>query len=1221
MSETILSQFWQLVGWVFALNADAFRVVNTLPQGLTIALLIVLLAGLSQEIAQSIILFTNKVKPIRFVFSLLINAILFVCGFLFLVVSTWAITLLPGSAPVSLTTLIIVLGISYAPLIFSLLGGLPYLGVPLLSLLSVWHLLAMVVGFDAVADIGLNKSFGYVVLGWIFLQILQQTVGRPIANFSRWLTHTVAGVDLSTNPQKTIDLVQTPVQESSLIWQDQLRERITEIRQITLSSINPQSTSSETHSQPTARKGSVEIRINKTLQTILGLFGIAIVTYIIIIFLRPVRDWWFGWYSSLPNLLRFIFNLFWIAVVALVVAGLLAPLETLGWWAGWYDDEVDTTTNVGELAEPVADPENISRYIVYLDGIGKSSLEYLPDIEEFLETLTPALPKDVALIKGIMPYSVMNRPLNEDRPLAFLWQLAEKARLGNSASILGLLINLRNVLIVGVSADQRYGPLYNQGIAQVVYNGLIKNGYPLNSNIPVTLIGYSGGAQMSCACATFLKRALSAPINVISLGGVISGNCNILKLEHLYHLVGEKDEVEQIGPIMFPGRWKLFPLSYWNRAKRRGKISILSMGPVAHQVPGGLLDPDLTLADGRSALQQTIDYIAKIVKGDLLPEIDWSEVQPSNYELYRQADFNRPDYYPLDQTVDSNLYKPIGTWMGRLILPKLEERSQIRGVLFEIHHADIDHQHLVGQVVKLRWANHPEVRKLVKAVTQDVHFSADAEYTNKYDGLVHPLRLNYWQQVDPLESLAGSHPVDDVIVMLDGTITVEEDPTNSHYPITLRSLYTPIQITGRYFGLIQFIEPVDGTDQFRVLHFNPVSHQFDGPEERVRLPKVVESREGYFPSTTNGLERSPLNETGWYIYGAKDSQGQFVVQSLAPRSLLRLQPDQVLFSYRYRYIRKQTWANIREQKGHISSVLCSNQKDDSSSEIQNAINTWKEGDRALLLHTFGGIGGKNQEPAASGPVYFGHFAYGVAEVVRDPLADELRFEINYHQVYTHNSNGLIAGTLHWSKYLGDRQLGFLGCRPICDILVKLDAFTENYNFEGLQRSPLTQMLTQLQVMTARYRIGDGTGGTYVGPANNCAQDSNQALFASIQQIKTIIQSNLDQLEDWARCYPEEAKRFEELMKLGTDLKRQLQPFGKPRPDWQKNEYNLGSTLEDEPLRNLAMGLGSWRTLLPRKASDTVVKIFLEYNASVWVLRTSQVGGYDPDIEPIAPMTF
>ncbi|MEB3277843.1 MAG: CAAX protease [Lyngbya sp.] len=1233
MSETALSLFWQLVGWVFALNAEAFRVVSTLPRGLTVALFIVLFAGLSQAIAQSIILFINKVKPLRFVYSLLINALLFVAGFLFLVFSTWLITLLPATVNVSLITVITVFGISYAPLVFSFLGALPYLGLPLLSLLSVWHLLAIVVGFDAVTEIGLNGAFAYVVLGWVILQILQQTVGRPIANFSRWLSDRVAGVDLLTHREDIIDLVQTRAQQSSSVWQEQLKERITEIRHPNnLSQTTSQTTSktaktptaTATRSEPLKRTENPKTQSNKTLKTILGLLGIAVLTYITIVFLQPVREWWFGWYISLPSLFRFIFNLFWIGVIAIVVAGLLAPLETLGWWAGWYDDEINTIDNAGKLAEPVADFQNISRYIVYLDGIGKSSFEYLPDIEEFLNTLAPALPNNMALIRGIMPYSVLNNPLDQDRPLAFLWKFAEKSRLANPDSILGLLINIRNVLIVGVSADKRYGPLYNQGIAQVVYNGLVNNGYPLDSSIPITLIGYSGGGQMSCACAPFLKRAISAPIDVISLGGVISGNCNILKLEHLYHLVGDEDGVEQIGPIMFPGRWKIFPLSYWNRAKRRGKISIFSMGPVGHQVPGGILDPNLILSDGSSALQQTIDYIKKILQGNLLPQIDLTAVQASNYELYRQADFNRPESYPINQTVNPNLYKPIGTWMGRLILPKLEQRSQIRGVLFEVHHADTEFQHLVGQVVKLGWADHPQVQKLVKAATQDVHFSAEAEYTSKYGGLVHPVRLNHWQSVDPLESLAGSHPVDDMIVMLDGAVQVETEPTATpNYPVTLRIYQTPIQITGRYYGLIQFIEPIPDTDEFRVIHFNPNSRQFDGPEERVRLPQVILAPAyGSYPSTTDNIERSPLNETGWYIYGAKDANGRFVVQSLAPRSLLRLQPDRVIFGKAGdRYILKEAWDNIVAQKGCISSVLCLNREDRSSSAIQNAIEDWQEGDRALLLHSYGGIGGKHKEPAASSPIFFGHFAYGVAQVVRDRLTSELRFEINYHQVYTHNTDGLIAGTLHWSRYVGDRQFGWLGTRPICDILVKLDAFTGDYNFDGIRRSPLTEMLSQLQVMTARYRIGDGTGGTYVGPANNCSQDSNRALFASIENIKAGIESNQDWLKNWASRHPKQAEDFHRLIELGIDLKRELQPFGQPRSDWENQEYNLGTTLEDEPLRNLAMGLGSWRTLLPRKASDTVVKIFLKYNACVWVLRTNQIGGYNPNIEPIAPITF
>ncbi|HHP7244560.1 MAG TPA: Yip1 family protein [Elainellaceae cyanobacterium] len=1268
MTDTTLSRFWELVGWVFALNEEAFRIVSTVPNGMVVALTIVLLAGLSQAIAQGVILFINRVKPSRFVFSLLISAILFALGFICLVFSTWLITLFSGSISVSFKALTVVLGISYAPLLFSFLGALPYLGVPVLSILSIWHLLAMVVGFNAITPVRMGTAFGYVAFGWIALQLLQNTVGQPIANLGRRLSNMVAGVDLATSRREIREAMQAQMNDASLTWQTQLRERITEIRQASMvegsigdkpSNVErtPESIPESIPERPPAESSPtlpVEGRVqpvdgrnesgrqgSRIAKTAVGLIGMVTLTVFVVVLFRPIQVWLSDWSDHIPQLVRPIFDLAWIAMLATVVAGLIAPLETLGWWAGWYDDEVDTTINSGELAQTPAridgEPQTVSRYIVYLDGIGKSTFEYLPDIEEFLETLAPQLPNDVALIRGIMPYSVMNNPLDEDRPLAFLWKVADTARFANPRALLGILINIRNVLIVGVSADKRYGPLYNQGIAQVVYNGLVKNGYPLGSVTPITLIGYSGGGQMACACAPFLKRALSAPIDIISLGGVLSANCNILQLEHLYHLVGDRDRVEQIGPIMFPGRWKLFLLSYWNRAKRRGNISIVSMGPIGHQVPGGILDPNCVLPNGRRSLEQTIDYINAILKGKLLPELDLSAVKPSNYDLYRQVPFTRPSYYPLKQPVDLEHYRAIAPWMGRLILPRADERPYLKGVWFEVHHAPDTYQDLVGRVVRLGWTSDPITQRLVKAVTKDVHFSAEAEYTSKYGGLVHPTRLNHWLKVDPLESLAGSHPVDDLIVALDEPVTVEPwtqapemSPSSPDSSVSLSICSTPVQVTGRFYGLVQFIQPV-GDDHYQVIHFNRASRQFDGPHAVVAMPWVIADQTGCFPSTNRNIEKSPLNEIGWYIYGATDAVGQFVVQALAPRGLLRLQPDRVVFGEKaaYRYIRNDAWADIRDKKRRISSVLCTCRDQDTPVSIHHALDEWQagvgdefpEGTRALVLHVYGGIGGEKREPAAASPIFFGHFAYGVATVIRDPLADELRFDIRYHQVYTHNTDGLVAGTLHWSRYLGDRQFGWVGVRPVCDIVVKLDAFTGNYDMNGVRRSPFNAMLGQLQAMTARYRIGDGTGGTYVGPANNCSQDSNQALFASIQQIQDRVQSNADWLKGWEMHYPDQAARFEYLLQLGHDLEADLQPLGKPRPDWEKNEYNLGSTLEDEPVRNVIMGLSSWRTLLPRKASDTVVKRFLQYGASVWVLRTNQIGGFDPDVEPIAPMTL
>jgi predicted Abi (CAAX) family protease len=1287
---TDLELFWQLVGRVFALDFDALQQVVALPNSLAIALAIVLAAGFSQAIAQGIVLVINRVKPIRFLFSLLIGAVLFTAGYCFLVFSTWLITLIPSTTSVPLTVLASVMGVSYTPIIFSFLGALPYLGVPILSLLSVWHLLALVVGFAAVTDLPASEAFGYVVLGWVMLQIVQNTIGQPLVSLGRWLVNQAAGVDLAITQRELLKLLRAGLaQSSSPIMTPKPGYLLEMVSSDAFSRQFPEQPSNGQPSNgarterspltgaesPTSSPISLPISSSRLIQQeqyphshppqswtrLLGLLGMVLLAVVVMILLVPVRLWVSNWHQQLPGVVQFILDLIWIGMVALVIAGLLAPLETLGWWAGWYKDDVDTTLNAEPLTTPQSDrrtARHTTRYVVYLDGIAKFGCEYLPDVEMFLDQLTRSLPSSMVLIQGIMPYSVLNSPLHKDRPLAFLWQLVEYIRQKNPSNLLGFIINLRNLLTVVVSADKRYGPLYNRGIAQLIYNDLIQNGYQPNSGIPITLIGFSGGAQMAAASAPFLKSVLSAPIDVISLGGVISGNCNVLKLEHLYHLVGENDGVERLGCILFPGRWALFPLSYWNRAKRRGKISVMSLAAVGHQLPGGLMDPNTHLPDGRSFLQQTIDRIIKILCGDVQVIDPTIDRKASNYQHYQQADFNHPDHYPLDQPIASEWYRPIAPWMGRLILPRPEARQQVKGVWFEVHHAPANYQYLVGQVVLLRWSLDPDVQTLVRAVTQDVHFSAEAEYTSIYGGLIHPDRLNHWQQVDPLESLAGSRPNNDMIVMLDGEVGVESGLTRQpvsvgervrdavlhsapfHPSVTtaapiLRIRQQPVQITGRFYGLVKVLHPVAATDRMQVVHFNRATQQFDGAIETISMPPVRPNQYGCPPFTNQGIERSPLNETGWYIYGAPDAAGQFVVQAIAPRALLRLHPDQVITGEKAacHYIRKQAWADIAAQKGRISSaLLCPNeahppqkaalgQHPPSCSTKPTCLGGWHEGDRALVLHTYGGIGGKKQEAAAASPIFLGHFAFGLAEVVREPLADELQFDIRYYQVYTHNTDGLVAGVLHWSRYLGDRQFGWIGVRPICDILLKLNTFTGYYEFDGMWRSPLDGMVSQLQAMTARYRIGDGTGATYVGPANNCAQDSNRALFASIRQLEHSVQSRADWLQTWSVQHPQQAQRFEQLMQLEQALKRELQPFGYPRSDWEKDEYNLGTTLEDEPLRNWMTGLASWRTMLPRLASDTIAKIFLEHGASAWVLRANQLGGFNPEIEPIAPMTL
>jgi len=558
-------------------TSDAVRVITEL--------LTVPLAGISGSIGQSVVLFVNRVNPARFIFSLLIGGGLVAVGYGAAVLCMWATFLIPGSPHIGFIPLAVAVALGYAPLLLSLLAALPYAGNALLWGLRAWQLVATVLSVAAAARLSFWAAAGHVALGWTVMVLVQHAFHKPIAQLGLRIASAAAG--------KPIVREQAAVQRAI----QQLLQR---------------STASQ------HRPGHSAHARRKSIPIFGGIIATFIFVTIIVIALTPLHRALVGPYVN--AMLRVGLNLIWVLIVAVVIAAFLAPLETLGWWAGWYGDEVDAARK--PPAEPAATrAKQPSRYVVYLDGISQSSSTYTPDIATFLDTLEAELPEGVRLIRGIMAYSVVNRPLDDDPIYAQFWKIVESLRGRTKTAILGMFINIRNVMIVAVSADSRYGPLYNLGIAQVAYDDLMKHGYRPNSAIPITMLGYSGGAQMCAETGPLLKRALRAPIEMISLGGVMTGTCPFMQLDQLYHLHGSKDIIEPLGSLMFSSRWKIARDSNWNRAMRRGKITIIHLGPVRHQVPGGMLDPNYMLPDGRSALRQTLDHINDILSPQATPPL------------------------------------------------------------------------------------------------------------------------------------------------------------------------------------------------------------------------------------------------------------------------------------------------------------------------------------------------------------------------------------------------------------------------------------------------------------------------------------------------------------------------------------------------------------------------------------------------------------------------
>ncbi|NES92855.1 MAG: peptidase, partial [Okeania sp. SIO2B9] len=207
MTGKAFDQFWHLISGASTLNPEVYNQINSLPQGIQVALTVVLIAGLAQAIAQCVVLFINKVKRLRFVLSLGISAIIFVFSFGFWAISLWLVSHLIFNINLELLTVIRTLGLSYAPQMLSFLIGLPYFGIPISVLLTLWSLLAEIRAIQEITQLNIWAAFACNILGWNVHQVSQRTIGRPITAFGRWLLNLAAGTELVTDKQELKEIV------------------------------------------------------------------------------------------------------------------------------------------------------------------------------------------------------------------------------------------------------------------------------------------------------------------------------------------------------------------------------------------------------------------------------------------------------------------------------------------------------------------------------------------------------------------------------------------------------------------------------------------------------------------------------------------------------------------------------------------------------------------------------------------------------------------------------------------------------------------------------------------------------------------------------------------------------------------------------------------------------------------------------------------------------
>ncbi len=614
-------------------------------------------------------------------------------------------------------------------------------------------------------------------------------------------------------------------------------------------------------------------------------------------------------------------------------------------------------------------------------------------------------------------------------------------------------------------------------------------------------------------------------------------------------------------------------------------------------------------------------------------------------------------------TLQSSINLPAGfrsaalqnEWTGQLLLPAKEQRTD-GAVYLKVHGAPDAHKTLQGKIIKISW---PKITGSANKYRPDVKFDPQELEQAKKGGNVVPLVLDGWNAVSPLESLAAARcfgkfssamahdgmsiklcdyqPLDRIYVRI----------KRASFSSSLLSLSEePLVIAGPHVTLVSQIEKTNRSEsngRFAVYKANTfIGGQFSATQKTEFL---VEESFGSRPNFTfNNINASPAGAQGWYLHGDFDAdistgKNVFVAKAIEPRALLKVSgafdvidnkaAGQKFISYQDNLAEKNDYMSknaitrqkfnalennfrrLRILQGTASTPL-SEQAPIRKSSHSESDSPFKVGERGLVVHLFHWIsdaaGKKDVGPLG---LVTGHYSYGFYDVVREPLTNELQFEVEYQQVYGQGPDGVISSRISRTEYMGNFRRGWSNSIATSDVLVRAPWLTVPVDPPAgapqAGYSPYDLLSDSLSLMTQAYRTGSGDGISSVTPWASCVQDSSQALFIALRQTEKLISRSRG--ADY--CSKNE---FKGLCNMVTALKSnfdagEIFENAHMRGDWLNNSLDLQIRRSSNAIKNGYAALASYKTALPRHAFNLFLNTMLNQGLELLFMDNVQIGGY------------
>lgn len=199
---------WEVFWRALALDRELLEVAQSAPRGTAslVVVTIILLAGGSQLLGQSAVLFLNKVKPRRFLFSLVIGGVVFLLSLSVWMLVIWLAGHLFGyEQPLGLIARMV--GLGSAPLIFGVFVLIPYAGPFIGRILRLWSFLVTLGMLRFTYQADLLSALLIVGSGWLAVEVLTALAGGPIRELRRRLFKGVAGVELDRTARELLKTI------------------------------------------------------------------------------------------------------------------------------------------------------------------------------------------------------------------------------------------------------------------------------------------------------------------------------------------------------------------------------------------------------------------------------------------------------------------------------------------------------------------------------------------------------------------------------------------------------------------------------------------------------------------------------------------------------------------------------------------------------------------------------------------------------------------------------------------------------------------------------------------------------------------------------------------------------------------------------------------------------------------------------------------------------